>query len=58
MFEQMIVNMAKMYMKTHKVKIKDVFLGDLLVIRFEGEHKVLNEMLKYLLTFKEEVENE
>lgn len=56
MFEKMIVNMAKMYMKRYKVKIKDVSLGDLLVVRFDGEHKVLKEMFEYLTEFKKEVE--
>ncbi len=58
MFEKMIVNLAKDYMKRHEVKIKDVSLGDLLVIRFDGEHKVLQEMFEYLTEFKKEVENE
>lgn len=58
MFEKMIVNLAKDYMKRHEVKIKDVSLGDLLVIRFDGNHKVLKEMFEYLTEFKKEVENE
>lgn len=61
MFEKMIVNLAKDYMKKYGVKlieVKQISLADYanLTVAFEGKKEVITQMCDYLNQFKKEVE--
>jgi hypothetical protein len=63
MFEQMIMNMAKTYMKKYNVKlieVRQISIADTanLTVAFEGKKEVITQMRDYLNKFKKEVEND